>query len=79
MTPDSLPADRKFVPVPESSEVNQSSDRPGSIQNRWALLVGINRYIDPAFAALNFCVNDVLALEKLLKQLGYIVEIGKKR
>ncbi|GEM_PF-4565804 len=22
---------------------------PGPIQNRWALLVGVNRYVDPAF------------------------------
>ena len=46
---------------------------PDPIRNRWALLVGINRYIDPAFPPLKFCVNDVLALERVLKSLGYTV------
>jgi len=40
---------------------------------RWAFLVGIDAYEDPRFNRLNFCVNDVLALEKLLTELGYIV------
>jgi hypothetical protein len=46
---------------------------PGPIQNRWALLVGVNRYVDPAFPRLKFCVNDVLALEAALKELDYTV------
>ena len=46
---------------------------PGPIHNRWALLVGVNRYIDPAIPLLRFCVNDVLALQRTLKALGYTV------
>ena len=41
--------------------------------NRWAFLVGVNRYTDPNFGTLKFCVNDVLALEQILTQLGYEV------
>ena len=53
-----------------SSEMAQ----PKPIQNRWALLVGVNHYIDiHSFPRLNFCVNDVLALEQTLKELDYIV------
>lgn len=40
---------------------------------RWAFLVGINHYIDPSISTLQFCVNDVLALEKVLKQVSYEV------
>lgn len=40
----------------------------------WAFLVGINRYTDSnVFPQLKFCVNDVLALEEVLKQIGYEV------
>lgn len=45
----------------------------GPIDKRWALLVGVNRYVDPAFPPLKYCVNDVLALEGVLKGLGYVV------
>ena len=41
------------------------------IQQRWAFLVGIDAYTDPRFNRLKFCVNDVIALEKLLTELGY--------
>jgi hypothetical protein len=50
-----------------------TQEPPGPIQNRWALLVGVNRYVDPAFPLLKFCVNDVLALDATLKDLGYTV------
>ena len=43
------------------------------IKNRWALLVGVNSYNDPNFGRLNFCVDDVLALEERLKALNYTV------
>ncbi|GAB1544623.1 hypothetical protein NUACC21_72990 [Scytonema sp. NUACC21] len=43
------------------------------IKNRWALLVGVNSYNDPNFGRLNFCVDDVLALEERLKALNYRV------
>ena len=42
------------------------------IRNRWAFLVGVNHYREAKrFRRLNHCVNDVLALEKLLKQVGF--------
>lgn len=50
-----------------------SGEPPNLICDRWALLVGVNRYIDPAFPSLKFCVKDVLALEQTLKDLGYTV------
>jgi hypothetical protein len=64
------------MPQAKQAEVScEKSEGPtlGPIRNRWALLVGINRYIDPAFPLLRFCVNDVLALEQMLKSLGYTV------
>jgi len=51
----------------------QPAPPPGPIQNRWALLVGVDRYVDPAIPSLRFCVNDVLALETALEGLGYTV------
>jgi hypothetical protein len=50
-----------------------SSSPLGPIRNRWALLVGVNRYVDSGFAPLSFCVNDVLTLEETLKASGYTV------
>ena len=42
------------------------------IRNRWAFLVGVNDYRESSrFKPLGHCVNDVLALKKLLKQVGY--------
>ncbi|MBA3533956.1 MAG: SIR2 family protein [Ardenticatenales bacterium] len=43
------------------------------IEQRWALLVGINEYDDPAVPDLCFCINDVVALEAQLTALGYTV------
>ncbi len=51
----------------------QPEEPPGPIRNRWALLVGVNRFVDPTFATLRFCVNDVLALAELLEGRGYTV------
>jgi hypothetical protein len=45
----------------------------GPIRNRWALLVGVNNYIDPSYPPLQYCVNDVQALDALLAPLGYTV------
>lgn len=53
--------------------MNAEIDQRRPIKNRWALLVGINSYIDSGFTRLNFCVDDVLALEQALKGLGYTV------
>lgn len=63
--------DRKLIPIP--SDEMTSSTPVNSIQNRWALLVGVDRYGDPAFQRLNFCVKDVLALNTILEQLGYTI------
>ena len=46
----------------------------GPIRQRWAVLVGINSYVNPAFAPLNFCVADVEALGAALAGLGYSVK-----
>jgi hypothetical protein len=43
------------------------------IKRRWALLVGANRYIDPTYRPLRYCVNDIKALETRLSALGYRV------
>jgi hypothetical protein len=43
----------------------------GPIRNRWALLVGVNRYVDPTFPRLDFCVNDVVSLDEMLRSQGY--------
>ncbi|MBE7385172.1 MAG: caspase family protein [Leptolyngbya sp. SIO1E4] len=42
-----------------------------AVRKRWAFLVGINRYVD--YGSLNYCVDDVLALEGLLKAANYTV------
>lgn len=55
------------------SAVNLTSAAPGPIQQRWALLVGINKYIEGEFASLQFCINDVQALDNSLTQVGYTV------
>jgi hypothetical protein len=55
------------------SFIEELSYAPHPIRDRWILLVGVNRYIDPAIHPLNFGVNDVLALGELLKTLNYTV------
>ncbi|MEP1075178.1 caspase family protein [Leptolyngbya sp. PL-A3] len=40
------------------------------IRKRWAFLVGINRYT--AYSSLSYCVDDILALAKLLEAAGYV-------
>ena len=42
-----------------------------SIRKYWAFLVGINRYTE--YSSLTYCVDDVLALEKLLTAASYQV------
>ncbi|MEB3220008.1 MAG: caspase family protein [Nostocales cyanobacterium 94392] len=44
-----------------------------TVENHWAFLVGVNRYIDKNFGRLKFCVNDVKALEQILTEVGYQV------
>jgi len=65
----SLRGDGRIAPLPKGLP----PFKPGPIHSRWALLVGVNSYVDPPISSLYFGVNDVLALEKLLKTLGYTV------
>ncbi len=46
---------------------------PGPIRQRWALLVGVDTYIDPVFPRLKYCTADVLALQAALEAAGYTV------
>ena len=41
------------------------------IRNRWAFLVGVNDYKRSCFDSLKHCVNDVLSLRSLLKDIGF--------
>ncbi|NJM48316.1 MAG: caspase family protein, partial [Alkalinema sp. RU_4_3] len=41
----------------------------GPIARRWAVLVGIDRYMD--WPRLNYCVADVMALEQVLEACGF--------
>jgi hypothetical protein len=59
--------DRNLTPMSSRTAVAPT----GPIRNRWALLVGVNHYIDRAIPDLRFGVNDVVALDKLLKTRGY--------
>ena len=44
------------------------------IAKRWAFLVGINKYDDPGYGKLEFCVDDVKTLGRLLQDdLGFDV------
>lgn len=45
----------------------------GPVHNRWALLVGVDTYVDPAFPRLKYCTADVLALQAALEAAGYTV------
>ncbi|GAB1543381.1 hypothetical protein NUACC21_60550 [Scytonema sp. NUACC21] len=68
-TKEDLEADVNSPELPTRQAIVQP--RP---TQRWAFLVGVNTYTDSNnFGQLKFCVNDVLALEKILKQLGYEV------
>ena len=61
------PGGRRLSPVPWPKP-----DTPaGPIRARWALLVGVNHFIDPAIPDLRFCVNDVVAMEAALQARGY--------
>ncbi|MCI0560247.1 MAG: caspase family protein, partial [Nitrososphaera sp.] len=59
------------TPSLSKSEVQKIGSGP--IRHRWAFLVGVNQYVEPAFRPLNYCVNDVLALQKMLTGLEYTV------
>ncbi|GAP98056.1 WD-40 repeat protein [Leptolyngbya sp. NIES-2104] len=63
---------RTILKEPQPITLASQSSQAAPIKERWAFLVGINRYSSD-FDSLKFCVKDVLALEKLLKELGYTV------
>lgn len=73
---------RAAIPRPSSAGTRDARHRAepagavgpstGPVRNRWALLVGVNRYVEPAFPTLKYCVNDVLALAELLRGRGYV-------
>ncbi|GAP98054.1 SUMF1/EgtB/PvdO family nonheme iron enzyme [Leptolyngbya sp. NIES-2104] len=49
------------------------ADVSQTVGDRWALLVGIDQYLDPNFSTLKYSTNDVTVLEQVLNQLGYEV------
>ena len=70
-----LTSHRKIGLQPENLEfeINAQSEGSEKTSNRWALLVGINSYEYEEFGDLEFCINDVEALEKVLSELKYTV------
>lgn len=69
IAPDAPPASARGQAAPPVRPASPT----GPIRERWALLVGVDHYQDPAVPTLKYCVNDVLALERALKELGYTV------
>lgn len=57
-------------PSPGSPALRQG---PAKIGERYALLVGINHYVEPTFTSLRYCVKDVVALAERLRDLDYTV------
>lgn len=74
-----MPEDTEQAPAAGSRDVKQRDQAgPGlapvpSIRYRWALLVGVDEYVDPTIPRLSACVNDVRELEEVLTGLGYTV------
>jgi len=40
-------------------------------ENSWALLIGINNYVEPTIPDLQYSISDVDAMEELLQELGF--------
>ncbi len=75
-----LEAKRREVAELEAQEDHRGDSKAaafqpptGLIRERWALLVGVDYYVDPGFACLKYCVEDVLALQATLEAVGYTV------
>lgn len=64
-------SERKTTAISPNKPLETVKTGPRPIQNRYALLVGINQYTDPSFAPLNCCINDVKALQNTLSRLNY--------
>ncbi len=58
---------RALTPAPPPARTATDTAVADPIQKRWAFLVGINQYDDPAYGTLEFCVDDVKALGQLLE------------
>src|SRR5689334_12806741 len=69
--PEATPA-RGHAVAALPGDATTASRGPG-LDKRFAVLVGVNHYIDRNIADLRFCVNDVVALDGKLTALGYIV------
>jgi hypothetical protein len=51
---------------------NQSAGQRFDAGRKWAVLVGVNRYLDPEINALEYCVADVRLMEQVLtERSGY--------
>ncbi len=59
------------IALEPQAQVGELSER--GAQNRWAFLVGINQYRDQRFSRLQYCVNDVTVLKRVLEQVSYTV------
>jgi len=64
-------SDRKATVVLTDEPLSSTNSGPKQIQKHWAFLVGINKYVDPTFSPLNYCINDVKSLQNLLARLNY--------
>jgi hypothetical protein len=71
--PSARPPEISLAPRGQQTTPRPPEKPAGPVRNRWALLVGINTYIDRAYAPLSYCVHDVKAMEQQLTALGYTV------
>lgn len=71
----SRPAERAEADRSLNVTLSGSADPVGlqPIQNRFALLVGVNVYEDTQIPELMYCANDVEVLEQVLRGAGYTV------
>lgn len=63
-------------PEPEPAKAQKGDKAQDPVQpfgtgNRWAVLVGVNHYVNPAYPRLQVCVKDVTALYQQLIDVGY--------
>ncbi len=69
----SLPRSDTDAGARGGSSTRPSAEPPGPIASRWALLIGVNNYVDGNIASLRFCVNDAETLADTLQKAGYSV------
>lgn len=56
-------------------QVTNQNEPLNPIRNRYALVVGIDAYIDPSFPQLKFCAKDAIAMAGRLTEIGYSVKL----